>query len=153
MATRSTQRNSIKSIISSRKRHIVKAITWRMVGTIDTLLLTWFITGDPMLGLQISFFELITKMGLYYAHERVWFNLRIFNNGSSHIRHILKTITWRFVGTLDTIILSWALSGSGIFGLSIGGLEIITKMILYYAHERVWYRSKFGLGLESRGSI
>lgn len=129
----------------SRKRHIAKAITWRAVGTLDTMLLAWIITGDPMTGLQISLFELVTKMALYYLHERAWYKLRIFTKDSSQMRHILKTITWRFVGTLDTVILSWIISGSAEVGLSIGGLELITKMILYYLHERVWYRSTYGL--------
>lgn len=56
------------------------------------------------------------------------------------IRHILKTITWRLVGTIDTIILSWLLSGDLSLGVKIGGVELITKMILYYTHERVWYK-------------
>jgi uncharacterized membrane protein len=56
------------------------------------------------------------------------------------IRHILKTITWRMVGTVDTIVLSWALSGNLSLGIKIGSVELITKMILYYAHERVWFK-------------
>ena len=61
-------------------------------------------------------------------------------------RHILKTITWRILGTIDTIILSWIITGSWKLGISIGGVEVITKMILYYLHERAWYRfSDFGL--------
>ena len=61
-------------------------------------------------------------------------------------RHILKTITWRIIGTLDTMILSWIITGNWKFGVAIGGVEIITKMILYYFHERAWYRfSNFGI--------
>jgi uncharacterized membrane protein len=64
----------------------------------------------------------------------------------SNKRHIAKTITWRVVGTLDTILITFLLTGSITMGLSIGGIETITKMILYYFHERVWYKySKFGL--------
>jgi len=64
----------------------------------------------------------------------------------SYKRHLLKTITWRIVGTLDTILLSWIITGSLEFGIAIGATELITKMILYFIHERVWYRfSKFGL--------
>ena len=64
----------------------------------------------------------------------------------SRKRHILKTISWRIIGTIDTIILSGIITGSWKFGLAIGGVEVITKMILYYFHERVWYKfSKFGL--------
>jgi len=61
-------------------------------------------------------------------------------------RHIAKTITWRIIGTLDTMIISWVITGSWKWGLAIGGVEIFTKMILYYLHERVWYKfSKFGI--------
>jgi uncharacterized membrane protein len=63
----------------------------------------------------------------------------------SHKIHILKTITWRIVGTIDTIVLSWLISGDPTIGLTIGGLELCTKMILYYLHERVWYKSSFGV--------
>jgi uncharacterized membrane protein len=61
-------------------------------------------------------------------------------------RHILKTITWRLVGTIDTIILSWLITGNLTIGLAIGGVEVLTKMVLYFLHERVWYKYiKFGL--------
>ena len=64
----------------------------------------------------------------------------------SYKRHIAKTISWRIIGTLDTIILSGIITGSLTLGLAIGGVEIITKMILYFLHERAWYRfSKFGV--------
>jgi len=61
-------------------------------------------------------------------------------------RHIAKTITWRIIGTLDTMIISWVVTGSWKWGLAIGGIEVFTKMILYYFHERAWYKfSKFGI--------
>ena len=64
----------------------------------------------------------------------------------SYKRHIAKTLSWRVIGTLDTMILSGIITGSWITGLTIGGVEVLTKMILYYFHERVWYKySKFGL--------
>lgn len=63
----------------------------------------------------------------------------------SRKRHILKTITWRMLGTIDTIILSWFISGNPLIGLSIGGAELFTKMFLYYMHERIWYNIDFGI--------
>ncbi len=64
----------------------------------------------------------------------------------SYKRHIAKTITWRIVGTLDTMILGWIVTGDLKLGLAIGGFEVITKMVLYYLHERAWYKYiKFGL--------
>ena len=64
----------------------------------------------------------------------------------SYKRHIAKTISWRIIGTLDTMILSSIITGSWTIGLTIGGVEVITKMFLYFLHERAWYKfSKFGL--------
>lgn len=61
-------------------------------------------------------------------------------------RHLAKTISWRIIGTIDTFILSWLITGSWKVGLSIGGVEVFTKMILYFFHERAWYRfSRFGV--------
>lgn len=61
-------------------------------------------------------------------------------------RHLLKTISWRIIGTIDTILLSSIITGSWTAGLTIGGAEIITKMILYFFHERIWYKySKYGI--------
>jgi len=124
------------------KRHIAKTITWRLIGTLDTVLLSWFISGNPLVGLKIGGVEVITKMLLYYFHEKVWFNVNI---EKSHKRHLLKTITWRVVGTIDTITLAWIISGDVSVGLSIGVAELITKMTLYYFHERVWYKIDYGI--------
>jgi uncharacterized membrane protein len=59
---------------------------------------------------------------------------------SDNIRHILKTFTWRIVGTIDTILLGYFITGDISTGLKIGGVELVTKMILYYLHERIWYK-------------
>lgn len=126
----------------SHKRHIAKTFTWRAVGTLDTILLSWLITGSPSTGLKIGFSEVVTKMILYYLHERAWVRVKI---PESRKRHLLKTVSWRIIGTLDTILLSWIISGNPVTGLQIGGLEVITKMVLYYFHERAWYRINFGL--------
>lgn len=60
-------------------------------------------------------------------------------------RSVVKTITWRILGTIDTIIISWVIVGNFRFAVSIGGVELFTKMFLYYFHERLWTRSSFGL--------
>ena len=66
----------------------------------------------------------------------------------SYKRHIAKTISWRIIGTIDTIILSGVITGSWTTGLTIGGVEVITKMVLYFFHERAWYKfSNYGLTL------
>ncbi len=129
----------------SRKRHIAKTFTWRIIGTIDTIILAWFISGDPKIGTAIGGAEVITKLLLYYFHERIWYRTHVFKSEKSHVRHVLKTITWRLVGTMDTMFMGWLISGDPLVGLKLGGLELVTKMGLYYLHERVWHRTDFGL--------
>ena len=134
----------------SHKRHLAKAITWRIVGTIDTILISWFVTGNPFTGLKIGFSEVVTKMVLYYLHERLWFRVLI---PESRKRHLMKTVSWRMIGTLDTMVLSWIISGNPLTGVKIGLVEVVTKMLLYYLHERAWYNINFGLGTRGKKEL
>lgn len=59
-------------------------------------------------------------------------------------RSLIKSISWRIIGTIDTIIISYFITGELSFALSIGGIELITKMILYVVHERLWNTIKWG---------
>tara|TARA_Y100000389_G_scaffold23533_1_gene20195 strand:- start:5654 stop:5872 length:219 start_codon:yes stop_codon:yes gene_type:complete len=64
----------------------------------------------------------------------------------SYKRHIAKTVSWRIIGSIDTVVISGLITGSWEAGLAIGGIEIFSKMVLYFLHERLWYKfSKFGL--------
>lgn len=59
-------------------------------------------------------------------------------------RSIAKAVSWRTLGTLDTFLLSWLITGQWHLAAAIGGTEVITKMFLYYVHERVWTRVRWG---------
>ena len=59
-------------------------------------------------------------------------------------RSVVKAISWRTVGTLDTIIVSYFITGNLVMAASIGSIEVITKMVLYYFHERAWNKLSFG---------
>ena len=63
----------------------------------------------------------------------------------AHIISFCKTCTWRVLASADTFLLSWLLTGSAGIGASIASLEILTKMFLYYFHERQWEKPKFNL--------
>ncbi|MDF1673855.1 MAG: DUF2061 domain-containing protein [Vicingaceae bacterium] len=132
------------------KRHLAKTMTWRIVGTIDTMIIGWLVSGEPLIGLSIGGTEVITKMILYFLHERTWFKYGYKKdekgkNIMSIKRHLSKTVTWRVIGTIDTMLLAWLISGDPMTGLKVGGIEILTKMILYYLHERAWYKFDFGV--------
>ena len=53
-------------------RSLIKGVSWRITGSIDTLIISFFITGKLKLALGIMSVEFFTKVALYYCHERVW---------------------------------------------------------------------------------
>ena len=59
-------------------------------------------------------------------------------------RSLLKTITWRILATTDTFLISWLITGRFDWAGMIAGIEVITKMFLYYFHERGWNRIVWG---------
>jgi len=65
-------------------------------------------------------------------------------------RHIAKTVSWRVIGTIDTMVLGFFITGDLTMALSIGGLEVFTKMILYFLHERIWYKIPFGVSKRAK---
>lgn len=126
-------------------------MTWRIVGTLDTIFLAWLFTGSLNLAFQIGGIELITKIFLYYFHERIWNYFHIGKKVISerdgviiytdkHWKSVAKSVSWRMVGTIDTIIISFFVTGSINRAAEIGFTEVFTKMLLYYIHERLWLR-------------
>ncbi|MCK3684623.1 DUF2061 domain-containing protein [Maribellus sp. YY47] len=65
-------------------------------------------------------------------------------SGERKRRSIAKTLSWRTVGTIDTIIISWIVVGNLNFAVTIGGVELFTKMALYFLHERAWNKCNYG---------
>lgn len=129
------------------KRHILKSFSWRFIGTLDTFIFTWVITRDFNEGINLSVITAFTKLVWYYFHERIWFNSSILD---SNKRHIIKTFSWRGIGTLDTILFGWLITGEPFTGLKIGGIETISKMLLYYGHEKLWYKINYGLDIRNK---
>jgi len=150
--------------VSKDKHHIsfIKGVTWRIVGTLDTMMLSYIFTGSIGNALKIGITEVFTKIGLFYLHERIWFLIKwgttlnetdetlidsnIYDENKkavlkeTHTRSIVKGISWRIVGTIDTIIIAFFWTGDYTKALKIGFTEVITKVLLYYLHERIWMK-------------
>ena len=62
----------------------------------------------------------------------------------SRNRSIAKTITWRTIATTDTFLIAWFITGEPLVGLSIVSIEVVTKIVFYYLHERMWANTKWG---------
>ena len=149
-----------------KQQHIIsfgKGVSWRIVATCDTILLSYIYTGSIGNSLKIGFVEVFTKIILFYIHERVWLNIKwgtkikailqenennnidVFTKEKmlteeEHYRSLIKGISWRFFGTLDTIIIATFITGDYSKALKIGATELVTKVILFYFHERLWMR-------------
>lgn len=65
-------------------------------------------------------------------------------NNENLKRSIIKTISWRTIGTIDTIVISWLITGTLSLAFSIGAIELISKMVLYFFHERMWNQITWG---------
>ena len=59
-------------------------------------------------------------------------------------RSLAKTVSWRIIGTIDTVLISWLITGTLTLAFSIGLIELVSKMLLYYFHERAWNKVKWG---------
>ena len=64
----------------TQKRTIIKTITWRITASLTTFLIAWILTGDLLVGISIGSIEAISKIFLYYFHERIWNNIIWENN-------------------------------------------------------------------------
>jgi uncharacterized membrane protein len=67
------------------------------------------------------------------------------DTNSSPRRSIVKSVSWRMLGSFDTAVIGYFVTGSFKMSLSIASIEVFTKIILYYFHERAWAHSRFGL--------
>ena len=68
----------------------------------------------------------------------------VVRRGDSHARSIAKAVSWRITGSLDTFILALLITGSGKWAGSIAVAEMVTKIVIYYFHERVWSWVRWG---------
>jgi len=147
-------------------RSIVKAISWRIIGTLDTFILSVFVIKflGPIFGMTvdsgnqdiaitagyIAAAETITKIFIYSIHERIWVKLGWGvvvvdrKRSETYRRSALKMTTWRIIASLDTMLLAWIFTGNILTAISIGTFEIFTKLVLYFIHERIWQKLQIG---------
>ncbi|MDC9721963.1 MAG: DUF2061 domain-containing protein [Urechidicola sp.] len=133
----------------SHVRSLLKGISWRIVATIDTILVVLFVTclmGNCSLefAYSIAFIEFFLKLAVYYIHERVW-QFTSKENVVTKKQTIYKSISWRLVATTMTFIISGAiLEDFGEIAFYIAITELFTKFVFYYVHERIWLKLPLG---------
>lgn len=127
-------------ISDTKARSLVKGISWRVIGSIDTFVIAYFFFGKTSIALPIAIVEVFTKILLYFLHERIWNKFQFLreNDKLSNFRSLVKGISWRFFGTIDTMVISFIISGNPLASIKVGLSEVMTKILLYYLHERFW---------------
>ena len=127
----------------SNYRSAIKAFTWRVVGSLDTTAISFFQTGDLTMSVKIGSTDFVSKILLYYLHERAWIR---FMGAKVMTRTIslVKAIVWRIIGSIDTALWGWVYTGDAKTGMKIGAYELLTKIALYYVHERIWAQVPIG---------
>tara|TARA_B100001250_G_scaffold204245_1_gene175229 strand:- start:1774 stop:2274 length:501 start_codon:yes stop_codon:yes gene_type:complete len=157
------------------KRSLLKTFTWRVIASLDTAILAFLfsyygneiffflsniglMTMDPEIvettiqesvtdGLLIGSIEILTKLIIYYFHERAWrigWQKQTDAFHHSKKRSLYKAITYRIIGSLDTFIISTFVIKSAKLGGGVAIAEILTKPVLYYIHERIWDKQSIG---------
>ncbi len=127
----------------SHLRSILKGISWRIIATSDTLFVVLLVTC--LLGkcsiedaIKIGTLEFFIKFAVYYIHERIWQNI-LKNQNVTKKQTLTKSISWRVIATLMTFIISGTvLDNFGEAAIYIALVELFTKFVLYYFHERMW---------------
>ena len=64
----------------------------------------------------------------------------------AHSRSLLKAVSWRILGSIDTFVISFLVTGHVVAAASIASVESVTKILLFYAHERAWMAVPWGKG-------
>ena len=142
-------RNVKKYTNESVLRSLLKSFSWRIIAISDTILTVLLITcvfGDCSLknALTIGFLEFLIKLVAYFVHERIWLSIQ-FERRFGVTRTIYKTLSWRVLATVVTFIIAGEiLNSKDNAALYIAGIEVFTKSLLYYMHERLWLTLPLG---------
>ena len=124
-------------------RSLLKSFSWRIIAISDTILIVFIVTcilGDCGVknALTIGVLEFLIKFFGYYIHERIWISIK-FEKRFSETRTLYKTLSWRVVATIITFIIAGEILNTQYnAALYIAGIEVFTKSLLYYMHERIW---------------
>lgn len=130
-------------------RSLLKSFSWRIIAVSDTILTVLLVTcvlGDCGVknALTIGILEFLIKFTVYYIHERIWLSIQ-FKNRFGIARTLYKTISWRVIATIITFVVAGEiLNTQDNTALYIAGIEVFTKSLLYYMHERLWLTLPLG---------
>lgn len=133
----------------SKLRSVLKSLSWRCVAIVDTILIVLILSclfGQCSLeqAFSIAALEFGFKFFVYYLHERIWQRIDVTHRVAK-IHTLYKTISWRIVATIMTLIIAGSILGdTNVLALAIALTEVVTKTVFYYIHERLWLTLPLG---------
>lgn len=135
----------------SHVRTVAKTLTVRVCFTLSHILNGYIVTGSWMTGVAIASFAVVINMLLFWSHDRVW-NWFQWNrkpkDGAFFIdgypRTISKSATWRALITLNNFLIPFITTGSWQIALAFLTIATFLNIVVYYTHERVWNKIKWG---------
>lgn len=134
----------------ARARSLTKSITWRVIGTLNLMVVSFIYTNSYIFSANIGVIDLVSNIILYFIHERLW-NMTDWGQLSidnlfaeTRRRSISKAITWRVLASSYLVLISYLISNQIITSLGIMAIDTIANIIEYYLHERVWDKIEWG---------
>jgi uncharacterized membrane protein len=134
-------------MIKTNKRLVAKTVTFKILAMTTGFLTALFFTGSKETALLVTLANSLTTLIGFYIHEHVWskINWQSLEHNDSHKRTLIKTITYKiFIFTIGTLT-KWAIIGNFTTALSVGITKNLITSVIYYFHERVWNKIKWGL--------
>ena len=136
----------------TKNRSLIKSISYRVIGFINTFLVCFFVINDGVnektikYSLYLALLVLIIKSITYYLHERFWniFDFGRLNKTVNKMRSFLKALTWRIAASTITFFSAILITSNLYLTKSIVIYEFINGIIIYYIHERVWNKINWG---------
>jgi uncharacterized membrane protein len=133
------------------ERSFLKAITWRIVGTVSLWITVYLFTGRISLAIGISLVDIISNIVLYYCHERIWdwsdWGRRFIDGRfiSESKRMIAKAASWKILASIYLfLVVNFLSEQSLIVSSGIVFADAFLNIIEYYFHEYAWNRVKWG---------
>jgi uncharacterized membrane protein len=141
----------MKTYNEAQLRTIFKVISWRVLLTISHIVNAFVVTGSLIMGLKIAGLATVINSILYWGHERAWnwfqWNRRVENNlkfVEGNPRSLGKMISWRILITSSNFVIPFILTGSWGAAVLFAGMATFVNMFIFWAHERVWNRVRYG---------
>src|SRR5258706_4144995 len=132
--------------MDSNSRSIVKALSYRILGSVATAVIYFVLTRNAGMSLGAGALDSIVKIGMYFVHERLW-NLIDYGRGvdaDATTRSIAKAMSYRVLGSASTALIFYVLSRDAKLSLGGGLVDSVLKIGVYFIHERLWNHISYG---------